>query len=404
MTVQAVVILLVATSGLAVGQHENLRPTVQTLVRRQALMPVYRNQSRDSVLGRSTTCCRAPKSSFTGLLRARADTALAQRDEVRVSVRPVKSFFLDHATAYGVYAPVRELEVEVQVVNDSSMRTITLEPGFLRAIRWSLRSLTDGEREPLDAWQITDVACSGGARQLQCVAGRQVSLPPGGVLIATFELKTRGVAVGTGKYQLDVDLRSAKSMLREGETVSTVNLLDHGSVPIDVHGIEQIEDEKRAHRIEGGRAFAKRDFALALRHFQQINAIDPGDTTGLAGAGDALAGLGRLGEAAQLFERVLPTVGPDSSVPVRLAAIYIALDREEKALDLLNARYPRATVVEMLPHLRRQASTLTKRKKRLPPISSTLCRGLSDHTCCVSQMATARGSVGRQAVASSSTG
>ena len=291
-------------------------------------------------------------------------SVLAQTNEVRWNVRPANSFDADSGTAYGVFGPVKSIDVEITIINDDQeIGALTLADGFFTDSNVALVSDLPGDRSGSGNVRWNPVArCGGPNSPSACRIDSQILLMPGDWVKATVTLDPVRGEFLAGRYRLGVDFGAARSKLLSGDlTPWRGQFATRGSVPVVVREVRTSVDRLKAYSIEAGNAMLLHDYVGALRQFQLMAAIAPDDPRAHAGIGMALLQLGRFADAALELERALPkSEKENSTVPQELAVAYLAMGQEVRAVAVLRRFYVASSVPEILVHSRERARRLPK--------------------------------------------
>jgi hypothetical protein len=246
----------------------------------------------------------------------------------------------ENATVFTVLGARREQEVVFTLVNADSTNGVLLAPGVVGNLR--VRATRNGQAFPIVTdWGGITIARDG-VGEVEGVAGTETLLGAGewirlaavirpvdapqfdqGVYALTFD---KGLAAG--------DIRSADGALWGGRytrTATVTILFAEPSAPDEI---------RSQHRVEGGEAGRRGQWAQALQHFQAILKANPADRGAHAAAGEAYSRLGRFKEAVVEYEAALvPSMFENGSLlPVFLAYAYVGIGDTARAEALLSRK------------------------------------------------------------------
>lgn len=286
--------------------------------------------------------------------------AEAQPYDAAWIVRPTHGF--DARTTFAIFGPLRQLDLELSMVNEGGTDWIRIEPGFFGAV--AVRLVRGDAREPIAALTgLRDEAiCSWTGR---CSLSLGVDLPPGeGVMaFATLEPLRQGSEIGEGDYHIELDFSAARPFLRGVDNQTWGGRFrTSGRVPLTVRLVETADDRREYYRIEGSVALLQdRDFTRALAMFEAYVKEFPTEAGGYSGAGAALLELGRFDEAATMLEKAMSLRVGDRD-PERLAAAYVGMGQEARARAILE-RYVRVSdVPAALERAQQRVATIRTRR------------------------------------------
>jgi hypothetical protein len=285
----------------------------------------------------------------------------AQTSEVQVGLRPENFFFTSGAHTYNIFGPVDSIQLRVSIVNDDPARMLFLEGGFFDALMLNVTRI-GADRLPITVEWVPYATCPGGlAPGTECAISFPIRLDGLESVMGSATLRAQGAVFPPGEYQIGIDTRGAKALIRQGDTsLWSGTMIDTGSIPLTILPIRDERDRRTFRHSEANYASARRDFNSAARQYRQLLTDDPNDLDAVTGLGMTLVRLGRFADAVPLFERALPTLGSHSRIPGELALAYVALGDEPKAEALLRRYYSTDTIRFIRDGIRRKLSETPK--------------------------------------------
>ena len=304
------------------------------------------------------------------LLAAAARTVEAQEGLALLTVVPEKHFFEGSATAYDLFGPLEQLNLELALGNQESSRRLLLEPGWIEAIRWHLESATsqslgaaEGSRQlPLQLAAVREVTCGGTQRNV-CQPSSRISVDPDEWVRVRLSLRPVDATIAPGEYRLVADASTQRALLLEvNESPWTGRIISSGAIRLRVRRIAAPADRAKYHEIEAADAIRREDYAKALSEFRLMNAVKQGDVNAEVGMGNALLHLGRFAEAAAALEMAWKR-GPDRHVGATLALAYVAVGRTNEADALVRRLYSPEAAREVSERIRQSAAALPRQPR-----------------------------------------
>ena len=297
------------------------------------------------------------------LLQFTAVNGAAQAPAVDVSLEPIKKFYIPGRAGYGIFGPMREVELKITLVSEQEHDAVILEPGFFRELRWELANGQQQSR-PLAAMWSERIECGSASLSRDCAFASRLVLAPRDSVQAYVTLRTPEPVLESGEYMVVLDSNEARSrVLRSDGTPWKGAILERTGIRLAVQEVTTAADRRLYHRVEAGAAMAARDYAKALAEYRLMTAQDPGDQEAIAGVGVALLRLRRFAEAAAVLESVQSNAGADSLLHLDLALAYLALGQESRAEALIRRYVPGDVATDTLNRLRAHARLLTSKPR-----------------------------------------
>jgi tetratricopeptide (TPR) repeat protein len=233
----------------------------------------------------------------------------------------------------------QELPIEICLANEEGGQDVLLPDGFWK--NFVVRLEKDGNPIPCEQleflWghQVSKYVYVGQPKfdstdfsTLESLVGAKISL--------TIKLKN-GEPFGYGDYKVQVDFNKRGLQFTSG--VPWEGRLFAGRDSLRISEVKTIEDVKLKYALEATDALFSNQLEKAQEIYERLIILEPQNPHYHAGLATVFLRLRRYEQAAEHFERALPiVVGPDAprtTVPQSLALAYVAMGREDKAVEIV---------------------------------------------------------------------
>jgi tetratricopeptide (TPR) repeat protein len=233
----------------------------------------------------------------------------------------------------------RALPIQIHFANEEGNMNVLLPDNFLA--NFEIRLEKDGKPvriEELDLqWgdQMTKYVYLGEPKfsptdfsLLEAMVGIKTSL--------TLRRKS-GEPFDYGDYNIQVSFSEAGLRLADG--AKWQGRLFAGRDRLRISEIKTLEDLKFQYALQAGDALLRNELEKALELYQRLVTLEPQDLGYHAGLAEACLRIGKYEQAVEHYEKALPiAVGPrapSTTIPHNLALAYIAMGREDKAIEII---------------------------------------------------------------------
>lgn len=242
------------------------------------------------------------------------------------------------------YGERNELEFELSIVNEEGTSSIFIPRDFQGHLVIELTK--DAEKLPEES-----LVVQFGMMKRKYKYDTQLSeqgydsshfevLEPGIGLRTSFTLKRRdGSPFLCGYYKLICYFKKGSVRFEDG--TEWLGRGGGGGSVFHILKVTTLDDQKRQYIIKGSEFLQKNQPQEALEAYQKLIELAPDDIGNYAWLGETYMRMQRYQEAISTFEKALPAfVGRErTSVPDNLAFCYVAVNREEKAREILKRFY-----------------------------------------------------------------